>query len=474
MRGAVLGDDTGDGAVDDVVGELFDGRGVLAAKWSAGGQVGQAVDSGPAGPFGVGSTFGGQDAGGDKVVQGGDEQLERRGAGVPAGVGIGGVGELLVGVEGELEPAGFVDGEVDVGQAHGAEAKQGPGALVGFGVGVGHAGLHGQRDLLLRAGGDCGDQGGAVGEVPVGGVGGDADGAGGLAQADGVWTASSGELESGRDKRGSEVAVVVAAHPSDAALGSTGIPTRHGLRSPRHHIYSVHMGDVDTVDRFGTGDHALPVVSDDEWHAARAELIADEDALIEALKRLAERRRRLPVRKVEPYQLHGSEGPVDFVGLFERRRQLIVYHFYAPLEKADICLGCSAFVDNIGNLAHLHARDTAFAMVSSAPWPRLEEIRQRMGWQLPWYSSVGTNFTEHFGVDEWAGLSCFIRDDDHAVYQSFFTNGADLERLRNDFNLLDMSLLGRQETWENSPNGWPQTPAFEWWHLHDEYPPDER
>jgi predicted dithiol-disulfide oxidoreductase (DUF899 family) len=128
--------------------------------------------------------------------------------------------------------------------------------------------------------------------------------------------------------------------------------------------------------------------------------------------------------------------------------------------------------DHIGPLEHLHARDTSFALVSLGPLAALEAYKQRMGWKAPWYSSAGTSFNADFGLStdegETFGLSCFLRDGD-AIYHTYFTTDRGVEPVETNFALLDWTVLGRQEKWEDSPPGWPQTEPFEWWRRHDEY-----
>jgi predicted dithiol-disulfide oxidoreductase (DUF899 family) len=219
------------------------------------------------------------------------------------------------------------------------------------------------------------------------------------------------------------------------------------------------------------------IVSREEWQRARDQLLVKEKAATRARDALAAERRRLPMVRIEKnYFFEGPDGKVSLLDLFEGRRQLIIYHFmFAP----DVdgwpsagCPGCSMVVDNIGHLAHLHARDTSFALVSRAPLANLESYKRRMGWTVPWFSSAGTDFNDDFGVTtaegENFGLSVFLRDGD-TVFHSYFTTARGVDVLDTNFTLLDMTPFGRQEDWEDSPAGWPQTPPFEWWRRHDEY-----
>jgi predicted dithiol-disulfide oxidoreductase (DUF899 family) len=218
---------------------------------------------------------------------------------------------------------------------------------------------------------------------------------------------------------------------------------------------------------------AIPkVVSDAEWRAARGELLLKEKEATRALDALAAERRRLPMVAIErDYELEGPDGKVRLADLFDGRRQLIVYHFmFAPGE--DPCTGCSSFTDNIADLTHLRERDTSFALISRAPYEEIRAFSERMGWTVPWYSSFGSDFNYDFGVSSDRGegfaLSVFLRDGD-TVYRSYVTSSRGVDRLRLDFNLLDLTPFGRQEEWEDSPEGWPQTEAYTWWRKHDEY-----
>jgi predicted dithiol-disulfide oxidoreductase (DUF899 family) len=215
------------------------------------------------------------------------------------------------------------------------------------------------------------------------------------------------------------------------------------------------------------------VVSPEEWQAAHEKLLAKEKEATRARDALAAERRRLPmVRFDKDYVFEGPDGQVSLLDLFEGRRQLIVYHFmFQPGASGwpDAgCDGCSMVVDNVGHLAHLHARDTSFALVSQAPIEKIEAYRQRMGWTIPWVSLAGNNFNADCGVTTGFGLSVFIRDGD-SVFRTYFTTGRGVEALGSNWTFLDLTPLGRQEDWEDSPEGRPQGPRYEWWRRHDEY-----
>ncbi|MGW3494845.1 DUF899 domain-containing protein [Streptomyces sp. NPDC001020] len=212
-----------------------------------------------------------------------------------------------------------------------------------------------------------------------------------------------------------------------------------------------------------------PIVSPQEWQAARDALLAKEKAATRALDALAAERRRLPMVAFEKeYLFDGPGGKATLLELFEGRRQLIVYHFMMEPGSDHYCKGCSTFTDNIGNLAHLRARDTTMVLASPAPLAQIEAYRTRMGWTLPWYSSQDSDFNADCGLGGGFGLSVFLRDGDR-IFRTYFTSSRGVDRLRADFNLLDLTPYGRQETWEDSPEGWPQTAPYQWWRLHDEY-----
>jgi predicted dithiol-disulfide oxidoreductase (DUF899 family) len=220
-----------------------------------------------------------------------------------------------------------------------------------------------------------------------------------------------------------------------------------------------------------------PVVSEAEWEAAQAALLAKEKQATRARDALAAERRRLPLVAIEKrYTFQGPRGEASLGDLFDGRSQLLLYHFmFAPGVDGwpDAgCDGCSMLVDQVGHLAHLHARDTSFALVSRAPLAQLEAYRQRMGWTIPWFSSAGSDFNVDFGLtrgeSETFGLSVFVRDGER-VYRSYFTAGRGVEALGSIWTLLDLTPLGRQEQWEDSPPGLPQTEPYAWWRRHDEY-----
>jgi predicted dithiol-disulfide oxidoreductase (DUF899 family) len=224
-----------------------------------------------------------------------------------------------------------------------------------------------------------------------------------------------------------------------------------------------------------------PIVSREEWGTAYQDMLVKEKEMTRARDALAAQRRRMPWLAVEKdYAFEGPDGPLTLLDLFEERRQLILYRaFYAPdvttyaNPKTDsyperACAGCSFGTDQVAHLAHLNARDTTLANVSRAPQHEIQGLKERMGWQLiPWYT-ITDDFDKDFGVDEWHGHNVFIREGDQ-IYRTYFINSRGAEHLGTTWSFLDITALGRQETWEDSPEGWPQSPPYEWWNYHDAY-----
>ncbi len=220
-----------------------------------------------------------------------------------------------------------------------------------------------------------------------------------------------------------------------------------------------------------TSTGALPrSASFEEWEKARMRLLSKEKVVTRAMDELAAERRRLPMVPVEEeFTFTGGEGEVSLIDLFQGRRQLIVY--CAMLEAgAKPCEGCSMVMDNVGhNLAHVHARDTTFVFTSPAPQAEIVALQKRMGWNAQWYTDHGRRFADAFGAGTGFAVNVFIRDDENRVYRTYFTTARGGELFDTHFRLLDLTPFGRQETWEDTPAGRPQTPPYEWWRLHDDY-----
>ncbi len=215
-----------------------------------------------------------------------------------------------------------------------------------------------------------------------------------------------------------------------------------------------------------------PKVSAQEWEAAREQLLVKEKELTRARDALAARRRRMPWLQIDKqYRFEGPDGSASLLDLFEGRRQLIVYRFfYEPGVSGwpdTGCYGCSFLADQVAHLAHLNARDTTLAFVSRAPQANIAQWKARMGWEIPWYT-LTDEFDADFGVDEWHGTNAFIREGD-TVFRTYFINNRGDESVGSTWTYLDLTALGRQEEWEDSPEGYPQTAPYQWWKLHDQY-----
>lgn len=245
---------------------------------------------------------------------------------------------------------------------------------------------------------------------------------------------------------------------------------------------------------------SLPrIATKDEWLSARRQLLAKEKELTRRRDELSADRRNQPMVEIEKdYRFAGSNGPTRLIDMFEGRDQLIIYHFMFHPEWEEGCPSCTAGTDELsaGFLDHLHVRDTTYAMVSRAPLGKLESWKAKRGWDLPWYSSDGSDFNYDFGVtidasrgfdeynfrtlDEYEsmgqasmktadqpydmpGLSCFIQADGR-VFHTYSQYARGLESTGGSYYFLDLTALGRQEEWEEpkdrSPSVRTATPDF--------------
>ncbi len=169
------------------------------------------------------------------------------------------------------------------------------------------------------------------------------------------------------------------------------------------------------------------------------------------------------------YAFEGPDGVLTLADLFQGRRQLILYHFWFPPD-GEPCGGCSMFNDQVSPLAHMNARDTSFALVSRAPQPQIERFKRRMDWTIPWYTVVGEDFQRARGTTEYFSLDVYLRDEER-VFLTYATSGRGVEALGSVWTFLDLTPLGRQEEWEDTPPGRPQSAPYRWWRLHDDYEP---
>ncbi|GGW41573.1 DUF899 domain-containing protein, partial [Arenibacter certesii] len=242
--------------------------------------------------------------------------------------------------------------------------------------------------------------------------------------------------------------------------------------------------------------YSLPdIVSRDEWLKKRKALLIEEKEFTKQHEKINARRRQLPMVEVnKEYIFDGPEGKESLLELFKGRNQLIVQHFMFDPEWNEGCKGCSFQTDNIGNLAHLHARNVTLVLVSRAPLEKLEKFKKRMGWTIPWYSSFDNdfNYDYHVTIDadrgshvynyedistlgenwknwkgEQPGNSVFIRKGD-SIFHTYSSYERGCELLMGTLNYLDLTALGRQEDWEK-PEGRGSDKPGSWWGLHDKY-----
>lgn len=208
------------------------------------------------------------------------------------------------------------------------------------------------------------------------------------------------------------------------------------------------------------------IVSRDQWERARAELLVREKAHTRAADELAAARRRLPMTRMKPVMVVGPDGPIRLHDVFEGRRMLIVYHFMwhagAPHERQ--CEGCthSQVAMNPAVRAYLAERDVSYAVFSSGPWAELAAYRDFMGWTAPWYSTAESGDALPKTRDG-GDLRSYLRADGE-VFQTYETTARGIEAMLPTLQLLDLTVHGRQEKWEDSPLGWPQQDeAGSWW-----------
>ncbi len=216
------------------------------------------------------------------------------------------------------------------------------------------------------------------------------------------------------------------------------------------------------------------IVNAETWDAARTELLVKEKELTKARDAMAAERRRMPWLAVEKeYRFEGPDGPVSLVELFEGRHQLVVYRFFFDPDVNGWpevgCPGCSMMADQVADPVHLNAKDTTLVFVSRAPQEQIENMKERMGWQhIPWFT-LTDDFDADFGVGEWHGTNVFFRDDEDRIFRTYFVDARGDEAMGGTWAYLDITALGRQEEWEDSPGGYPQTPPYGWWRRNNEY-----
>jgi len=204
-----------------------------------------------------------------------------------------------------------------------------------------------------------------------------------------------------------------------------------------------------------------PVVDRNTWLRDRNELLAWEKAHTRAGDAIAAARRRLPMTEVASVTLIGEQGPTSLLDIFAGREQLVVYkhmwHVGKPFEQQ--CEGCTISIWNFQNAAYLEARNVSFAVFSEGPYEELAPFRDFMGYTHPWYSTRGIDDPAIRGGGD---IACFLRRED-GVFLTYETTGRGVEAIMGSLMLLDMTVYGRQENWEDSPERWPQDPTYSFW-----------
>jgi len=209
----------------------------------------------------------------------------------------------------------------------------------------------------------------------------------------------------------------------------------------------------------GNDTSALPAVVDRAtWQTERDRLLVREKAHTREGDALAAARRRLPMVEVDPSsKLVGPHGPVPLLEVFEGRRLLIAYYhmWHTDQPASGQCEGCTFSTTHINELSYLHSRDVTYATFCEGPYEESSRYRDFMGWTAPWYSVPLDSVDQliagrHFGI-----LISYLRNGDQ-VFETYWTTGRGNEVMAPSYGLLDLTVYGRQETWEDSPAGWPQ------------------
>jgi predicted dithiol-disulfide oxidoreductase (DUF899 family) len=200
-----------------------------------------------------------------------------------------------------------------------------------------------------------------------------------------------------------------------------------------------------------------PIVSADEWNRAREELLIAEKEATRVQDALAARRRRLPMVAFGAYTFTATSGEVTLRDLFGDHNQLLLYQFM-DVGPDGLCPGCSHVINNVTALDELAGLGIAWATVSNMPIEQIDRAKAEHGWTVPFYSSRGTSFSDDCGVGGGFLLSAFLRVGDD-VYRTYSTGSRGVDRLLFVNNMQDLTVYGRQEDWEDSPEGWPQHPT---------------
>ncbi len=212
-----------------------------------------------------------------------------------------------------------------------------------------------------------------------------------------------------------------------------------------------------------------PIVDAAAWQRELDDLRAREKAATRELDAIAAARRRMPMVKMPDYVLEGQEGPVRLAEIFDGRSQLIVYnHMWFAGEKWQ-CGGCTGFTSQFTRLEFLENYDARFVIVTQGPIEDALAYKRRVGNAMDWYSTAKSPFGADVGAPFEGGfaVNVFLRDGD-TVYRTWHTNGRGVEQLTHTFALTDVLPYGRREVWQDSPEGWPQSPTYSGWSGSEE------
>jgi predicted dithiol-disulfide oxidoreductase (DUF899 family) len=205
---------------------------------------------------------------------------------------------------------------------------------------------------------------------------------------------------------------------------------------------------------------APPVVDRDAFEAAVAGLREREKAHTHEGDAIAAARRRLPMVEVDPTTaIIGNSGPVRLLDAFDGRSQLIAYYFmwHPGRPAAEQCEGCTWVTSQVTELSYLHSRGITYAVFCQGPYQESVRYRDFMGWQMPWYSAADSIQTL-LGPPKQPGrmhLVCYLRQGER-VFETYWTTIRGVEAMDYSYALMDLTVYGRQEAWEDSPAGWPR------------------
>ncbi|MFG3302899.1 DUF899 family protein [Micromonospora chersina] len=204
---------------------------------------------------------------------------------------------------------------------------------------------------------------------------------------------------------------------------------------------------------------ATPPITDREtWQKQLDEFRLREKAHTREGDAIAAARRRLPMVEVDPTTpLVGADGQVPLLDVFQGRTQLFAsYHmWHTGRPAADQCEGCTFFTGQVLELSYLHSRDVTFAVFCQGPFEETSRYRDFMGWQAPWYSVPEESLDSLVAGRAFGMKACYLRQGER-VFETYWTTGRGVEAMAPSYGLLDMTVYGRQEDWEDSPEGWPQ------------------